>query len=96
MNAPGEWLPGLMQRKRQPLMVMVTISVHASHADLLRRTVIMACADSTESVTMQPVAHTQNIRLWFTVTAQAVQPVMQMVMQVLPAAEFGRFSVVKT
>ena len=79
-------------RKTAPACVM-QLTVDTSVVTTLRQMVTRICGDALEFMRIEACEHGARMKVWLCVGASMVARVMEAVMQALPGAEFGRFTV---
>ena len=75
--------------------LMLPITIDASMVTPLRRAVVGACGEMLSFLRIQPVAHSDRVKVWLCLPNSAMHVAMAAVMRTLPAAEFGRITPVR-
>ena len=96
MNAPQAFNVKPYLNKKIEKKVIIRVVVDEQYAELLRRTVISTFGNCIDFIKVQPLAHTHSVKMWFDVTLSVVERVMNTIMRILPAAEFGPYTMLPT
>jgi hypothetical protein len=69
---------------------MLPITIDAGMVTPLRRAVIGTCGEMLTFLRVQPIAHSNKVKVWLCLALSAVDLARDAIMRTVPAAEFGR------
>jgi hypothetical protein len=69
---------------------MLPITIGAGMVTPLRRVVVSACGEMLTFLRVQPIAHSNKVKVWLCLALLAMDLATDAIMRTLPAAEFAR------
>ena len=82
--------PSIWNKARAQPPRLMQLTVDTSSLTTLRQTVTLVCGDALEFMRIEACEHGARMKVWLCVAEILVEQIMEAVMRLLPAAEFGR------
>lgn len=82
--------PSIWQRRETRGPRLMQLTVDTASLTTLRKTVTQVCGDALEFMRIEACEHGARMKVWLCVAEALVEQIMEAVMRLLPAAEFGR------
>lgn len=85
--------PSIWRKSAPAALRLMQLTVDTAALTTLRQTVMQVCGDALRFMRIEACEHGARMKVWLCVTETLVQHIMETVMRRLPAAEFGRCTV---